>query len=43
MTIEEQRLTKLRASALQLHQRAIMRPDQQALIDGISHLNRNFS
>ena len=36
--LEQARLTKLRASALRLHQRAIMRPDQQALLDGIQRL-----
>ena len=38
MSIEEQRLRKLRTSAMQLHQRALMRPDQQALLDGIKRL-----
>ena len=38
MTIEETRLRNLRANALQLHQRASMRVDQQALMDGIARL-----
>jgi len=48
MTIEQARLRKLgapeellikrRTSAMQLHQRALMRPDQQALLDGIRRL-----
>ena len=36
--LEQARLTRLRASALRLHDRAIMRPDQQALLDGIARL-----
>ena len=35
---EQRRLRNLRASALQLHNRAIMRPDQQALLDAIQRL-----
>lgn len=38
MSLEEQRLRRLRASALRLHNRAIMRPDQQALLDAIHRL-----
>lgn len=38
MSIEEQRIRRLRASALQTHHRALMRGDQQALLDGIQRL-----
>lgn len=48
MTIEEQRIRNLRANdaslklrrsaALRLHERAIMRPDQQELLDKIQRL-----
>lgn len=38
MTIEEQQLRNLRASALRLHDRALMSPGQQTLIDGIQRL-----
>lgn len=38
MTIEETNLRNLRASALQLHQRASMRVDQQTLMDNIQRL-----
>ena len=38
MSLEEQRIRRLRASALRLHERAIMRPDQQELIDKIQRL-----
>ena len=36
--LEQARLTRLRASALLLHDRAIMRPDQQQLLDRIHRL-----
>jgi len=36
--LEQARLRRLRASALRLHDRAIMRPDQQELLDKIQRL-----
>lgn len=37
-SFEEARLRKLRTSSMQLYHRALMRPDQQALLDGIRRL-----
>lgn len=36
--LEQARLRRLRASALQTHHRALMRPDQQQLLDSIHRL-----
>lgn len=38
ISLASSRLRKLRTSAMQLHQRALMRPDQQKLIDKIHRL-----